>query len=239
MAYFSSARYCDSGSLEVIRCAPRTAVSACVIRSRDARALQYFRRRAALLRDQREQDVLGGDVLVLHLAGLFFGRVEDLQRALREVSPLAAVHLGDLAQLVFQALLDETRLGADALEQGRDQPVLLPEQGSEKVLREDFLVIAFAGDRLGLLKGLLRLDGKLVEFHGLQRNAATQCGKVRAKECFRPVRYVFRIARSSNQRSCFVCRFIQNSGVVSKNRASKRAVSGVTPRLPLMSELMR
>ena len=183
--------------------------------------------------------MLGGDVLVLHLAGLFFGRVEDFQRALREVSALAAVHLGDLAEVVFQALLDEARLGADALEQGRDQPVLLPEQGSEEVLREDLLVIALAGDRLGLLKGLLCLDGKLVEFHGskvTQRRSVARCAPRRV---FEAVRYVFRIARSANQRSCFVCRFIQNSAVVSKKRARSRAVSGVTPRLPLISELMR
>src|SRR5713101_6784283 len=36
IAYFSRARYCDSGSCEVTRCEPRTAVSACAIRSRVA-----------------------------------------------------------------------------------------------------------------------------------------------------------------------------------------------------------
>src|SRR5216683_2859532 len=36
IAYFSSARYCDSGSCEVTRCEPRTAVSACAMRSRVA-----------------------------------------------------------------------------------------------------------------------------------------------------------------------------------------------------------
>src|SRR5207248_10068922 len=82
------------------------------------------------------------------------------------MSALTAVHLRHLPQLVVEALLDEARLGADALEQGRDQPVLLLEQGSEEVLGEDLLVIALAGDRLGLLQGLLGLDGKLVEFHG-------------------------------------------------------------------------
>src|SRR5436309_8060436 len=97
------------------------------------------------------------------------------------MSALTAVHLRHLPQLVVEALLDEARLGADALEQGRDQPVLLLEQGSEEVLGEDLLVIALAGDRLGLLQGLLRLDSELIEFHARQRNASTRRGKVRAK----------------------------------------------------------
>ena len=110
------------------------------------------------------------------------------------MSALAAVHLRHLPQLVFDALLDKARLDADALEQGRDQPVLLLEQGSEKVLGENLLVIALAGDRLGLLERLLRLDGKLVEFHERQRNAATRCGKVRANAWLdeRPLRFAHR-----------------------------------------------
>src|SRR5256712_2918442 len=134
--------------------------------ARDPHALERLRRRAALLGDEREQHVLGGDVLVLHLAGLFLGRVQDFQCALREVTPFAAVHLCHLPQLVLEALLEQARLDSDALEQRRDQPVLLLEQGSEEVLGEDLLVIALASDRLGLLQGLLGLDRKLVEFHG-------------------------------------------------------------------------
>ncbi len=124
--------------------------------------------------------MLGRDVLVLHLAGFGLGRVEHFQRALREVTTLAAVHLGNLTELVLQPLLHELGLGADALEQGRDQPLLLLEQGSQKVLGQDFLVVALAGDRLGLLQGLLRLDRKLVEFHGPQSNAGSRAGKGRA-----------------------------------------------------------
>jgi len=44
------------------------------------------------------------------------------------------VHLCHLPQLVLETLLEQARIDSDALEQRRDQPVLLLEQGGEEVL---------------------------------------------------------------------------------------------------------
>ena len=116
------------------------------------------------------------------LALLDTGAVGLAALAQAEALALDPGHIGARAQraAALEALLHQPRLGADALEQGNDQPVLLLEQGGEQMLGEDLLVIALAGDRLGLLERLLCLDGKLVEFHGDQRNAATRRGKARA-----------------------------------------------------------
>jgi tetratricopeptide (TPR) repeat protein len=54
---------------------------------------------------------------------------------------------------------------ADALEKRRHEPVLLREERGEQVLGQNLLVVALTGDRLRILKTLLCLDCKLVEFH--------------------------------------------------------------------------
>src|SRR5205823_2197601 len=69
---------------------------------------------------------------------------------------------------------------------------------------------------------------------GLEGHCGSSRGAPRftARALRGPAGDYFRISRCARQRSYLVCRFIQNSGVVSKKRASSSAVSGVIPRLP-------
>src|SRR5438105_15748604 len=97
------------------------------------------------------------------------------------MTALAAVDLGNLVERLLEPGLHELRIGADALEQRHDEPILLREQAREDVLGEDLLLIAASSDALRLLEGLLCLDRELVHLHGRQRNAATRRGKAHAK----------------------------------------------------------
>src|SRR5437016_6431350 len=140
------------------------------------------------------------------------------------------MHLRHLPQLVLETLLEQARLDADALEQGRDQPVLLLEQGSKEVLGEDLLMIALAGDRLGLLQGLLGLDGKLIEFHGAkvtQRRVVARRAKGRfslvAGTEPRPTRPSSPAQRTRGRTSCY-CRPVDElAAVLAQARAALKS----------------
>ena len=78
-AYCSSARNVDSGFCEVTRWLPRTDVSACRIASREApwRASSCAGR-IGFSRGDGQQDMLGGDVLVLEFLGFLEGLLQHL-----------------------------------------------------------------------------------------------------------------------------------------------------------------
>ena len=86
--YFSSAWYLFSGFGSVTRWLPRTLVSASRIRSRVMPTLLQRRRRRGRGRvsaARPEQQVLGADVVVLHLLGVGRGGVDDHAQARRQV----------------------------------------------------------------------------------------------------------------------------------------------------------
>ena len=102
--------------------------------------------------------MLGREVLVLEPLHFRRRRVEQPAKAGTEIS-LGAVHLGQSIELGFDIGRDARRVDADLLEDGRNRPVRLLEQGEEQVFRRDLLMLGFLGKRLRLLDRLLRLLG--------------------------------------------------------------------------------
>ena len=102
--------------------------------------------------------MLGREVLVLEALHLRRGRIEQPAKTRPEVG-FRAVDLGQLIELSLEVRRDPTRVDANLLQDVRNRPVLLLEQGEEQVFRRDLLVLSFLGERLRLLDRLLRLLG--------------------------------------------------------------------------------
>ncbi len=109
---------------------------------------------AVRLIDDREQQVLRREVLVLEPLHLRRGRIEQPAKAGTEVR-LSPVDLGQLIELGFDVGGDASRIDASLPQDGRNRPLLLLQQGEEQVFRRDLLVLGFLGKRLRLLDCLL------------------------------------------------------------------------------------
>ena len=135
---FSSASKVSSGFCEVTRCEPRTSSTA----SRSRSVLRERVAGGAGRGGQRDQQVLGGDVLVAQLAGLALGGAQDVQQ-LAGVGGLAGAG-GDRREPVERVVDDAADLlggGADLAQHGRDDALGLLEQHREQVLGLDLRVM--------------------------------------------------------------------------------------------------
>jgi hypothetical protein len=116
---------------------------------------------------EREQQVLGGDVLVAEPAGLVVGAVERVDRALVERRGLrrVAADRGQRVELLVRAPPHGLRVGVRAPQDGHDDAAFLLEQAGEQVKRVD-LGVALRGSEL-LRRGerLLGLDREAVRVH--------------------------------------------------------------------------
>ncbi len=135
---------------------------------RRAVAVEALRGLAALRVGEREQDVLGRDVLVVELAGLALGEAQDVHELAARRRLLRA--RGDRRQLV-QRLVDlrpdRLRTRAELAQNRPDNTLGLLEQSHEQVLGLSFRVMAGGrhGDR-GLQR-LLGLDRETVGLHSV------------------------------------------------------------------------
>ena len=119
--------------------------------------------RALVLRE-REQQVLGGDVLVLERLGLVLGLVEELAASRWEASrPRRPGRCGKLSSASSSRGPDQLRVGADLPQDRLDDAVLLSEQRLAQVLGLDVGVAAPARERLRLLDRLLGLERELFD----------------------------------------------------------------------------
>ena len=121
-----------------------------------------------------EEEVLGGDEVVLEGVGLLGGAVEDLLQGGGHGG--LGVGAGDLGELGDGGVgAGEKLLHADAraLEDGQDDALAVFEQGGEQVHGQDFGVAVFGGEGRGGLDGLLRLDGEFfpLEWHSTSLDA--------------------------------------------------------------------
>ncbi len=134
----------------------------CAVRS------QRVARLAGMLGD-REQQMLGGDVLVLQLAHLLLGVAQDLHELARATGRLGARGALDLGQRVeglSVGLADRGGVHAELSQHRHDDPALLLEQDGEQVLGHRLRVAALVSQALCGLKRLLALDRKSVWLHG-------------------------------------------------------------------------
>src|SRR5256885_17079928 len=156
--YFSSAWNFDSGVASVARRAAHLGERLENLLARDAGPLQNAGALAVRLVDDREQQVLGREVLVLEPFHFRRGRVEQPAKARSEIG-LRPVDLRQLIELGLDVGRDTSRVDADLLHDGRNGSVGLLEQREEQVLRRDFLVLGVLSKRLRLLDRLLCLLG--------------------------------------------------------------------------------
>jgi hypothetical protein len=121
--------------------------------------------RVAVLR-HREEEVLGGEVLVLELVG-FLLRERRIFWVRRErptwfESPLTR---GSRASSREKSCFTRVGIGADGLEQGTGGPVGLIQERDGEVLGLDLRVGPVLGQGIGRLERLARFFGQLVQLH--------------------------------------------------------------------------
>ena len=104
--------------------------------------LEHAAKRRAALGQKAKQQVLGADVLVAELRRLGLGGVECLLQlgAEIQVGGAGALHLGASGQFGIEVDLKLGQVHASALEQPRDDAVLLSRQGQGEVLAIDLLL---------------------------------------------------------------------------------------------------
>ena len=113
---------------------------------------------------QREQQVLGGDVLVLERARLLLGGAQHLHEAGGGVRCRRVV-AGDRGKGIERGVdrgAQRARVGAELVQHGSDDPGLLLEQHGQQVLGHELGVAALLGEPLGGLQRLLGLDREAV-----------------------------------------------------------------------------
>src|SRR5690606_1548880 len=123
---------------------------------------------AALAQD-RQEDVLGGDVFVLEAVGLFVGQVDNALYARGDKDlPGAApkdVGLGAGAQDIIQALGEDAGVHLQVLEDLRDHALRLFDQRQQDMLGIDLVMAIALDDLCGALGGFLGSLGKTVKSH--------------------------------------------------------------------------
>ena len=160
LPYFSRGWNFSSGAWSVTRWDPRRSARALRIASGVSPwALSSFARVAALVRGQGPEQVLGGDVVVLHQSGLLQGLVQDLIQTRGEVDLGLAAHPGQPGQQVIHPLDELLGIDFQFLQEGPDEPLLLGQEGAEQVGRLQLVVAQLPGQLLGPLQGLLGLIG--------------------------------------------------------------------------------
>ena len=120
---------------------------------------------------EREQQVLGRDVLVLQLAHLRLGVAQDLDELGRAAGRLGARGALELRQRVERLRRCVWRTAAGSTPSlrstGTTMPAVLLEQDREQVLGHRLRVAALVGQPLRGLQRLLGLDRKTVWLHGV------------------------------------------------------------------------
>ena len=130
---------------------------------RDARVLQNLGGGAAAAHEG-QQHHLQADELVALLARQLLGARQDGIGFTSQVG-LAALHTRQTLQLRLQGLADGLLVDRELTEQELNDLLTGLHDGGKQMLRLDGLLPAGLSRAHGLLYGLLRFDGKLVEIH--------------------------------------------------------------------------
>ena len=128
--------------------------------------LQDTRRRGApALGGDGDEQMLGADVVVLQPLGFLLGGVGDGPQPRRQRDLRAAMRPRQPPELAAHGRGDRRRIGADLLDDGRNDSLTLFDQRDEQVLREHLGVALPIGQLLRCDNRLLRLLGVLVHVH--------------------------------------------------------------------------
>ena len=137
---------------------------------------------------QGEEEMLGGDVVVLEVFGFLAGAVEHFGERVGHAGRVAAVNLGKLGDGRVRASQQLLHAHPDAFEDGQDDAFAVFEQRGEQVHGQHFGVAVFSGGGRSGLHGLLRLDGQFIplEWHtgtNLRLNLAVDWMPSRKRGC--------------------------------------------------------
>jgi hypothetical protein len=118
------------------------------------------------LRGEGEQQVLGRDVLVTHLARLVVGVLKDPDQVLAEGRRASLAADGGLGvERLVRAPAHALRVGPGAAQHGHHDPALLLEQRKQQVLRRGLRVAARGSEALRGSERLLRLHCESISLH--------------------------------------------------------------------------
>ncbi len=143
----------------------------------DAVGLEDDRRVPLLLPGHRQQQVLGGDVGVLHGVGFRQRRVQQAAQPVRYVDLAARpVYPGQLLQGLLRFVRHDLRVGAELVHEGGHGAALLAQQGQEEVLHLHLLLVELARDALGVHQRLLCFYRQLIRFdHDVSSSRVRSC----------------------------------------------------------------
>src|SRR5450759_90320 len=120
--------------------------------------------------EQREEEMLARDVVVLEFSGDLLGEVDQLHERGREARLRAfAVDGGELRELLLDVLEREARCDADAFEERGNHALFLRQEGLGEVFGSDLWMALRARSLSRLLEGVLGFVGKAFEVHLCQR----------------------------------------------------------------------
>ncbi len=115
---------------------------------------------------QRQQQVLGGDELVLHGVGLALGSVQHAAQLGGDLRRRAATDLRQASHFGIDDAFQLPAIGADPLQERADHALALAQQGPQQVQGLDLRMAPLGGQRLRSRHGLLALDRQFVESEG-------------------------------------------------------------------------
>ena len=115
---------------------------------------------------QGEEEVLEGNIFILHLRGDVLSLVQDLRSITAEVG-LTARDLREGSELSLEAFLQTGTLDTELREEEVGETISERQETGEQVLWLDGLIAALASKLDRALQGFLRLDGILIYVHCL------------------------------------------------------------------------
>ena len=121
--------------------------------------------RSAGFADQRQQQMLGADELVLEAGQLAFGLLQDAAETRREAGVGRAVGLGQLVQQLLRVGADHARVDLQLAQDVGHDAARLRDQRRQEVLRIDLRMVGLFGRALGRGDRLLGLLGETVDVH--------------------------------------------------------------------------
>jgi hypothetical protein len=123
--------------------------------------------RVGLFAGECEQQMLGGDVVVLEGVGLFEGGVEDaVERVGYAGLRGGALHLGQAGDGGVDGGGERGHVDADLFKDRENDALLVLEERGHQVHGEHLGVAVFGGCTLRGLQGLLRLECELIPLDG-------------------------------------------------------------------------
>src|ERR1700690_2333917 len=125
--------------------------------------LQQFPRGIAVLGGDGQEEMFGGNILVLELGGLFERALQNVVQGTPQVLLRKSLNFRQVPDFTFDVLGEYLRPDAETREQRRHHTILLLRESGKKMHRFNRLILVAGGNFMSCLDGLLGLHGHFVE----------------------------------------------------------------------------